>query len=420
LNNATTSTAVVIGGGIIGACCAYALLDRGFAVTLIEKDAPGRAASFGNSGSIGLASVPPLGMPGMLKDTPRMLLDPHHPLVVRWSHLPTALPWLLKFARNLSPARVAAISRGRAALLAQAGTAYDVLLAQIGRPELLHGGGLVFAYESEAGLRGDRAGIELRRRHGIEVREMTGAELRELEPAISERAVCGTYFPIVRTALDPLDVTEAIVGAFIARGGRLLHEEVRAFEMGAGGVEQVATNVARHPAGLVVLAAGAWSRALAEMLGERFPLIAERGYHIMIADPPFAPAIPVVSGEWHVNMTTMTTGLRLSTMAEFAAIDAAPNHARVLKVCEGAARLIRGLELKVASRWVGSRPSTPDSLPVIGRSTRQRNVIHAFGHGHLGLTFGPITGAIVAALARDEAPPLDIAPYRPDRSFVAP
>jgi D-amino-acid dehydrogenase len=420
-NNATTSSGatsvVVIGGGIIGACCAYALLGRGFAVTLIEKDAPGRAASFGNSGSIGLASVPPLGMPGMLKDVPRMLLDPRHPLVVRWSHLPTALPWLLKFARNLSPARVEAISRARATLLAHSGTAYDALLAEIGRPDLIHGGGLVFAYETEAGFAADRAGVELRRRYGIEVQEMTGEALRELEPAISERALRGVYYPIVRTATNPLDLTEAIAGAFMARGGRLLREDVRGFETGPGGVAQVVTNAARHASDLVVLAAGAWSRALAKMLGERFPLIAERGYHVMVAEPPFAPTIPVVSGEWHVNMTTMTTGLRLSTMAEFAAIDAPPDHARVLGVCEGAARLIRGLELKVASRWVGSRPSLPDSLPVIGRSARRRNVIYAFGHGHLGLTFGPITAEIVAALARDEAPPLDLVPYRPERSF---
>jgi D-amino-acid dehydrogenase len=153
------------------------------------------------------------------------------------------------------------------------------------------------------------------------------------------------------------------------------------------------------------------------MLGEKFPVIAERGYHVMISDPAAAPAVPVVSGDWHVAITTMTHGLCISTMAEFAAIDAPPDHANALRVCQGAAGLIRGLELNVASRWMGSRPSTPDSLPIIGRSARHRNVIHAFGHGHLGLTFGAVTADIVANLARDEAPDLDIAPYRPDRRF---
>jgi D-amino-acid dehydrogenase len=410
-------TAFVVGGGIVGVCCGYALLRHGFDVTLIEPDEPGHAASFGNSGSIGLASVPPLGMPGMLKDVPRMLLDPMHPLVLRWKHLPTSLPWLARFGRALSPARVEAISRARAGLLSHAGSAYEALLAEIGRPDLIHGGGLIFVYESRAAFDAARFGIELRRRHGIVAHEMTGDALRELEPALSDRVACGVHYPIVQTTTDPLALTQAILDAFRARGGRVLRERVRAFERGGGGVERIVTDAGRHACDLVVLAAGAWSRGLARKLGESVPVIAERGYHVMIAAPSSSPAIPVVSGDRNVSITAMTHGLRMTTMAELAAIDAPPDHARALRVFQGAAGVIRGLEVKVASRWVGSRPSTPDSLPVIGRSTRNRNVIHAFGHGHLGVTFGAITGSIVARLARDEAPNLDIAPYRPDRRF---
>jgi D-amino-acid dehydrogenase len=221
----------------------------------------------------------------------------------------------------------------------------------------------------------------------------------------------------VQTVTNPLDLTEAILGAFVARGGRVLREEVRGLETGPGGVEHVVTDAARHPSRLVVLAAGAWSRLLARMLGESIPVIAERGYHVMIADPIVAPTIPVVSGDRYVSITTMSHGLRMTTMAEFAAIDAPADHRRALRVFEGAAGLIRDLEVKVASQWMGSRPSTPDSLPVIGRSPRHRNVIHAFGHGHLGLTLAAATAGIVANLARDEAPNLDITPYRPDRHF---
>ncbi len=411
------SKAVVIGGGIVGACCAYALMRRGFAVTLLEKDQPGHAASFGNSASIGLASIPPLGMPGMLKDVPRMLLDPNHALVVRWRHLPTSLPWLLRFTRSMAPERAEAIGRARAALLSHAGTAYDSLLAEIGRPELIHSGGLIFAYESQAALDGARGGVEFRRRHGIEAREMTGDALRELEPAISNRAVGGIYYPIVQTAANPLAVTEAVLDAFRAGGGQVLRETVRGLETGPEGVTRVVTDAGAHPSDLVVLAAGAWSRDLAALLGESVSLIAERGYHIMMSDPAVSPAIPVVSGDRNVSIVTLSTGLRMTTLAEFAAIDAPPDHARAMRVFQGAAGLIRGLTLNVASRWMGSRPSTPDSLPVIGRSPRHRNVIYAFGHGHLGLTFGAVTGAIVGNLARDETPNLDITPYRPDRAF---
>jgi D-amino-acid dehydrogenase len=416
-NVAAAQTAFVLGGGIVGACCALALVRRGFDVALIEKDAPGRAASFGNSASIGLASVPPTGMPGMMRDLPRMLLDPMHPLVIRWRHLPQTLPWLLRFRRALAPARVEAIAGARAALLTRAGHAYDSLLAEIGRPELIRHTGLIFAYESRAAFEHARGGIALRRRHGIEARELDGVALRALEPALSDRAVCGVHYPIVQTVVNPLSLTEAIVDAFRARGGRVLREEVRGFELGPHGVAQAVTDAGRHACDLVVLAAGAWSRQLGALLGEAVTLIAERGYHVMIENAPHLPAIPVAAGDRNVSISTLTTGLRMTTMAELTTIDAPPDHDRALRVFRGAAGLIRGLELNIASRWVGSRPSTPDSLPVIGRSPRHRNVIYAFGHGHLGLTFGAVTGAIVGTIARDESPNLDITPYRPDRRF---
>ncbi len=408
---------LVLGGGIVGACCAYTLARRGFDVTLIEKDEPGRAASFGNAGSIGLASVPPLGMPGMLKDVPKMLLDPKHALVIRWGALHKTLPWFLKFKNALAAERVQAIAAARAALLTHAADAYDAVLNEIGHPELIHGHGLIAAYETQAGFAGSRSGNELRRRHGIECREMTGDELRELEPAISDKAVAGVYYPVVRTVIYPLSVTTAILNAFRGLGGRVLRETVRDFELGPQGVARVVTDAARHETDLVVLAAGAWSRDLAAKLGDRVMVTPERGYHVMIAAPPHRPTIPVMNGSHNVSITDMSEGLRMTTLAEFTTIDAPPDHDRALRVFHAAAGMIRGLEVDVASRWMGSRPSTPDSLPVIGRSPKAANVLYAFGHGHLGLTFGAVTASIVAQLARDETPNLDIAAYRPDRAY---
>lgn len=307
---------LVLGGGIIGACCAFALLRRGFDVTLIEKDAPGRAASFGNSASIGLASVPPLGMPGMLRDLPKMLLDPMHPLVIRWRHLPQTLPWLVAFRRTLAPARVEAIATARAALLAQSGNAYDSLLNEVGRTDLIHHTGLIFACESREAFARARDGIALRRRHGIEVQEMDGPALRELEPALSDRAVCGAFFPIVQTTTNPLSLTEAVVDAVRARGGRVLRETVRDFTLGPAGVAGVVTDAGSHASDLVVIAAGAWSRALVALLGEQVSLVAERGYHIMMDAAPHVPAIPVLSADRNVSIVTLSTGLRMTTMAE--------------------------------------------------------------------------------------------------------
>jgi glycine/D-amino acid oxidase-like deaminating enzyme len=316
--------AFVVGGGIVGVCCALAMRRRGFDVTLIEKDVPGRAASIGNSASIGLASVPPLGTPGMLRELPRMLRDPLHPLVIRWRHLPQTLPWLLRFRRTLAPERVEAIARARADLLAQAGTAWDSLLAEIGRPELIRRTGLIFAYESRAGFEKARGGIALRRRYGIEAQELDAPALRALEPALSGRALCGVHYPVVRTATDPLALTEAIVDALRARGGRVLRGTVTGFETGPEGVRRIVTDAGRHDCELLVIAAGAWSRELLAQLGERVTLIAERGYHVMISDAPYMPAIPVVAGDRNVSIVTLATGLRMTTGAELATVDAPP------------------------------------------------------------------------------------------------
>ena len=419
-----TSNAVVVGAGIVGVCCAYALRRAGFDVTLIEKDEPGRAASYGNSGSIGLSSSPPLGTPGMLKDVPRMLLDPMHALVIRWKHLPRAVPWFLKLARTLKPEKVEAIARARAMLLGHAGQSYDDLLAEIGRPEIIYRTGLLFAYETDKAFAGAQYGVDLRRRTGIEVRAVDAATLRDMEPALSDKVRHGLFLPNVRTTTHPLRLTEAILAAFVARGGRLVKETVIGFERSGAidngsTVSAVRTDRGRHPCDLAVISAGAWSRDLVKLLGDRTSLEAERGYHIMIDGARTLPRIPVVSGDHNVSITAMEGGLRMTTMAEFAAIDAPPDHERAMRIFKGAAGLIRDLELKVASRWVGSRPSTPDSLPVIGRSPRAHNVLYAFGHGHLGVTFGAITGKLIAQLARGEHPNIDVSLFRPDRDFTA-
>jgi D-amino-acid dehydrogenase len=353
----------------------------------------------------------------MLRDVPKMLLDPLHPLVVRLGYLPKSLPWLWRFKHALAPSRAEAIAGARAALLSRAGTEYESLLAEIGRPDLIRSNGLAQVYQSEASFRGAQGGIAMRRRHGIEVRVLSGDELRAMEPALSDKVVAGAYFPAVQTVVNPVLLAEAIVASFRERGGRLLTETVKGFETGPAGVSKVVTDAGAHDVDLVVVSAGAWSRDLVALLGEKVSVTAERGYHVMIEDAAHLPEISLVSGDHNVSIVTLNTGLRFTTMAEFTAIDAPPDHPRAQRIFEAAAGVIRDLTLKVGSRWVGSRPSTPDSLPVIGRSPKHRNVIYAFGHGHLGVTFGAVTGAIVGTLARDEVPNMDISAYRPDRGF---
>jgi D-amino-acid dehydrogenase len=248
---------------------------------------------------------------------------------------------------------------------------------------------------------------------------MTGDQLRELEPALSDDIKGGVWYPDVRLCINPQRMTKVIAEAFVAAGGRLLTEEVKGFDIGPDGPRRIITDRGAHDCERVVLAAGAWSRGLARELGCDIPLEAERGYHAMIADPGVTLKIPIAASERNVSLTPMEHGLRLTTTSEFAGIDAKPRHDRALRIIRGSQGILRDFRMDITSQWMGARPSTPDSLPVIGRSPRFRNAILAFGHGHLGVTFGAVTGRIVSQLARDATPNFDISAYRPDRDYIA-
>lgn len=409
----------VIGGGIVGACCAWWLRRDGFDVTLIEKNVPGDGASLGNSGNIGLASVPPLGMPGMVHKAPRWMLDPMHALTVRWRYLPKAIPWFARFAVNTRPDNVERISDARAALLTHASDPYDAILSEIGHQDLIVNTGLIHAFETDDGIQRRKYELDLRRNRGVRVEEMTGDQLREMEPALSDAIKCGIWYPDVRLSINPQRMTKVIAEAFVAAGGTIMNAEVKGFDIGPDGPRRIITDHGPVDCERVVLAAGAWSRSLARELGCEVPLEAERGYHVMIAEHGTGLKIPFNAGNRNVSITPMEHGLRMTTTSEFSGIDAKPRHDRALRLIEGARGTLRNLNFEVTSRWVGSRPSTPDSLPVIGRTPRFRNAFLAFGHGHLGITFGAVTGRIISQLARDLTPNLDLHPYRPDRDYIA-
>ncbi|MFN0162024.1 MAG: NAD(P)/FAD-dependent oxidoreductase [Burkholderiales bacterium] len=408
----------VIGAGIVGTSCAWWLRRAGFDVTLIEKGAPACGASSGNAGSIGLASVPPLGMPGILRRVPKMLLDPDNPLTTRWAHLAGSLPWFARLALATQGRHVESIADARAALLARTTDALDTLLGETGLGGLIEHSGLIHTFQSEQALSGATRAIEMRRERGVELKVLNGDALRELEPALSDEIAGGVWYPTVRNCVNPQRLTEACAEAFVASGGRLLIETVRGFEIGSDGPKSIVTDRGSHPCELVVVAAGAWSKPLARQLGCNVALESERGYHVMLKEPQTALRIPLVSSDQSIAISPMEHGLRLTTMSEFAAIEAPSQHARAMRIFAKATRVVHDLKIEAASQWVGARPSTPDSLPVIGRSPRFRNALFAFGHGHLGLTFAAITGRLISQIASGAAPEVDIAAFRPDRSFT--
>ncbi len=406
---------VVIGAGIVGVCTALYLQRDGHSVRLIDPKGPGHGASFGNAGNLGWASCVPAAMPGVLKKVPKMLFSRDAPLKLHWGHVPASAGWFLRFIAAARPSRIEAIADARQALLSRLHEGYDPLLEDAGAEHLIDHSGLLMTWESEAAYAGSRYAIDIRRRRGVVMEELDGNEARQIEPALTPAVARAIHFPRLAHAIDPLRLTEALATHFERRGGRILRETARRFEMGPDGPAAVVTDAGRQAADLFVVAAGVWSKTLATQLGTRTPIEAERGYHTMFTQPGIALRAAIMSADRYVAVTPMASGIRATGVAEFAAPDRPADMRFADMVRQLAQGLLPGLRDQATTQWMGPRPSHPDSLPVIGRSPQFRNVIYAYGHDHIGLALGGITGRLVADIAADRPPIVDLAPYRPDR-----
>lgn len=405
----------VIGAGAVGVSCALWLQRDGHRVTVIDRLPPARGCSYGNAGILQTGAVVPIATPGVLRQVPRMLLDPDQPLVIRWQYLPHLMPYLLRFIAAASPRRVEAISHALAAVLGLAVPSYRSLLEAAGGLDLIHQTGELYVYESEASYQAARPGHELRRRRGIAVEDIDPQELRQLEPALAPIFRHAVYLPDSVQTVNPYRVIAHLAEDFVRNGGEIVAETVQDIAVGAAGPEAIITDAGRRPVDGLILAAGAYSRPWAARLGSRVPLDTERGYHLMLPEPGVSMRVPVLSGDYRFVITPMIDGIRLAGTAELARLDAPPNYRRAERLLKLAQRIVPGLDGKNRVPWMGHRPSTPDSLPVIGRSPHFRDVYFAFGHGHLGLTLGAVTGRLVADLAAGRSPAVDLAPYRVDR-----
>ena len=406
----------VVGAGIVGVCCAFALRRDGHRVTLIDRDEPGRGCSYGNGGIVQIGASVPVATPGVLRQVPRMLLDPNGPLVIRWPYLPRLTPYLLRFIAAARPDRVERISVAIAALLDGAIEAFREILGAAGALDTIAHTGELYVYQSEAAYRAARGGHDMRRRRGVRVEELSADEVRQLVPALTPSVRRGVLLPDCMTVANPFHLTTRLVEAFRRDGGAVLRETLRDIETGSDRRVTLLTDAGRHEVDRLVLATGAWSKRWAAKLGARIPMDTERGYHLILSDPGIDLRIPVLSGDHRFGVTPMADGIRVAGTAELAGLEAPPNYRRAEMLIPLAKALLPDLRTPdprdvSPNLWMGHRPSTPDSLPVIGSAPRIPNAFLAFGHGHLGLTLGPLTGKLVADLAAGRPPPVDMEPY---------
>ena len=404
----------IVGAGVIGVASAAFLQRDGHSVTLYDPLPPGEGCSFGNAGSIGPGSVVPLSTPGIVRQAASWITDPDSPLWIDWRYLPRALPWLAKFIAAGANPRINGIAKALRLLHADSFKHYRTLLGVDGRT-LLHVSGQLYLYESDAAFTKDALGQRLRDALGIRSEILSSDEIRQLEPSLGPRFAKAIYLPDSGHCSNPHRLVATIAEGIARNGGRFVRASVEDFEQEAGQVRAVITDAGRMPCDIVVIAAGAWSQRLAARLGLRIPLESLRGYHVMLPMPETAPKRPLYPLAAKIMMTPMEHGLRIAGTAEIAGLDAPMNERRAAALGTIAKRYFPGIAGDPISVWMGHRPATPDSLPVIGPSPRHRNVMLAFGHGQTGLIGGSTTGLLVSDLVAGREPTINPYPYRAER-----
>lgn len=398
----------IVGGGVVGLCCAVALLDRGHGVSVFEPDTDYNAASWGNAGHIAVEQVEPLASPGALKSVPRRLFSAGGALGLPPSMARHWLPFAARLIAASAPARFAAGTAALTSLLAGAMPAWRDLVEAIGAPDLLREHGHVVVWDSAASA---RTGRQRWSRTAIGT-----ARILDAEPELLHRLgfLADPVGGAIRFAgsgqiADLRRLATTLEAAVEARGGRIIRKAAHLIDDGGRIV------ITGHEFAQVLVTAGVRSRALLEPLGYRVPMIAERGYHIRArADGWPADLPPVVFEDYSMIVTRYADCVQAASFVELGDPDGPPDPRK----WERLEHHVRTLGLPIEGpfeRWMGSRPTLPDYLPALGRSTRHANVSYAFGHQHLGLTLAPVTATLVAAMLADETPAVPLAPFALDR-----
>lgn len=406
----------IIGAGLVGVNTAHALLDAQHAVTLIDAEGPAAGASQGNAGLIAHVDILPLASPKVWRNLPRWLADPLGPLAIRPAYLPRLAPWLVRFLRASTPAQIERGTQALAALHKLALPAWERRLGALGLAERhLRRRGFLSVWPTGAGFRAAASLLERQRAVGIPVESLDGAGVRRIEPSLRGAVAGGAYYETGVHVSDPRQLTRDLFEAAIQRQARFHQGRAARIAPREGGAVLHLGDGSTLEADAVVLAAGAWSRELAAGLGDRVPLDTERGYNVTFPSGRLGLNRPVVfEGEGFIA-SPLDIGDRVGGAVEFGGLQAPPNWRRVDAILARLRRFMPEADLSGGERWMGFRPSIPDSLPVIGPASASRRVIYAFGHGHYGLTESAATADIVAALLAGTEPRLELSPFLPQR-----
>lgn len=403
----------VVGAGFVGLSSAYWLMRDGHQVTLYDPAGAAGGASFGNAGTFANYACIPVNNPTVFRDLPRYLLSPSSPLRLRWAYLPQLMPWLLGFLRSSTLERYTHSATALAALLGRAQEGYDAMLAEAHLQTFIRARECLYLYSSARAFAASQPTLDLRSRLGVPSRVLHKDEVQQLEPQLQPLFESGVLFEGSWHLSDPAGFLRALQDWLVARGLQQRASAVHSIRPQADGVVLGTPQGTEHHAH-VAICAGAHSRNLAAQCGDLLPLEAERGYHLMYPGASALVSRPVGWAERGFYMTPMAQGLRVAGTVELAGLGST-QHQGLLDLLHFSAQRALPQLPDATAPWLGFRPTLPDGLPVLGRSRASARVVYAFGHQHIGLTLGGLSGMLVADQMAGRGSVLDLRPYRAAR-----
>jgi len=408
-----THEILVIGAGITGVSIAESLRRAGQSVTIIDRVAPGDSAqaSYGNAGLLARAGIGPIAEPSILLELPRILLDPNNPIKLRWSYLLHMMPWAMSMMRNGMQDRAKHIIPAMNELLYDTVDQHLKLAKGTDAEQYIKVDGVTSLYRMKSDFLADRFLNEAKKSVGIKWIEYDRKALTDRDPQLSSAYTFGVEYAGQGWLTDPAAYVAALAHHFTDNGGKFLNHEVTAI-----GTDRVTCKDGTEiTANTIILATGAWSKSLAKTFGHKVPLQGERGYHILLENPSHVPAQPYLVKDIRCGLTPMLNGLRCAGTTEFARLDSAPSQSATDYLEKNVKQIYPDLTWDGIETWMGNRPTTVDSLPMIGRTKSAPNVIYAFGGQHLGITMGPKVAQIVRNIVLDKPTNIDLSPYAVDR-----
>lgn len=405
----------VIGGGIIGTTAALELQRRGHEVTIVERNEVGAGTADGSAGYLAWNDIFPIPNPRVVADLPRMFFDKRGPLVIRPSYLPHMMGWGLRFLFAARPSAVKSAMAALAPLNRLAKESLFDLSRYAGAEQFLVTETVFHVCRDEKTLEHAASLQPLLAAEGFQTELLDSNAVRAAEPFLSATVAGAVAYPGSGRCSSPPQFGKALAKHFRSQSGGIITASADAIER-LGNSWRIRTSARVDiEADHIVIATGAWSGEILRTIGYRVPMQSARGYHLMIPNPAVMPSRTLNFEPEHFCATPMDEGLRLAGTVEFAGTQAPLNPYRADMLYEIARDYLPALKRDGAARWMGHRPSLPDSLPVISPLRRAPGIVAAIGHERRGLTESAVTARCVADLVEGKTPPIDLAPFSIER-----